>query len=217
MPICRLCFDKEIMSEIAYKLDEDKSAAFLRILVDTYREYNQRPALCRLACVEFEGARYLAAINGFVAIFLPVPKGLQLGDYEGVPYLVKCVGDDQLHRLIIGLFKLIKDHTEVAFDKAGSVVSMRAYIVESFFDTEELTTDVLLAHIDDGKFTLDLEKPHAFIIDRELYDFAFDAIGYFDKVRYKEASRALCFMNTAGRGFAIIMPMGPYAKIKVVK
>lgn len=203
--------------QIAHELTVDHSVAFLRILADVYQQYDHRPFLCRLSCVEFEESKYLCATDGMIALFLPAPVTLDCGDYEGVPFLVRC-HENRLYHNIKRLLADTKDYIESDLYEMDNVQESRAAIIETYSDgTELVSTDVLLAHIADGRFIFDLDKPHKHIVSRELYEYAFDAVGYFDKVRHREQRNSLMFLNTNGRGFALIMPINPDVKVKVIK
>lgn len=199
--------------EIAKTINDVHAAAFMQILATTYQDHALRPWLCRLACVMFEGTTYLAATDGVFLIALPTDPELPLGDYEGVPHLVE-VGNDRLCRAVNGLIKQFATQTQGDFYEDDNVSGVRAYIDESFFDKEVLGTDVLLAHVADGKFVIDMEKPYTHIISRNLYERAIDAIGFVDHVRYSEPNKMIGLFNKSGFGFALIMPMRPDCKIR---
>lgn len=195
------------MKQIAHELTLEQTTAFLHILADTYKEYDFRPALCRLACIEFEQAKYLCATDGMMALFLPAPDTLECGDYEGAPYLVKC-DDNLLYKLVKSLLaQLVEYHTAKHF-----------YDVDErhCFTVETTPVAVLLAYVSEGQFVIGLEKQQEFIFDRKRYEFLQDAVGYFDTVRYLAANRMLMF-STRKRGFALLMPVVPNAPIAKVR
>lgn len=208
------------MKQIAHELDSCQSAAFTEILATAYREYDFRPALCRLACIEYAGQRYLAATDGMAALFLPAPATLDLGDYQGVPYLVRCddppaapyaarAGEEKLYPRIQSLFKLIRNHEQVDLYEHDNVENIRASLNDD--------TEVMLAHVADGKFIFDHEQRHTHIISREKYDYLSDAVGYFDEVHYGKPDEVIAFWNSKGRGFALLMPIKPNADAKITK
>jgi hypothetical protein len=200
---------------IAQVINDGHAAAFMQILAKTYQQYAARPAMCRLTCIMYEGAKYLVATDGIVLIALPTNPELELGDYEGVPYLVK-LNDDQLHRIVNGLLKQLETFTTTEYWVDESAFEMRAFVDESFFDKETLIDDVMLAHVADGKFIIDMEKPHTHMFKRGLYECAHDVVGFFNTVKSAGPNQMMGFFNNAGRGFALIMPIVPGTKIKKV-
>jgi len=200
---------------IAQVINDGHAAAFMQILAKAYQQYAARPALCRLTCITYEGEKYLAATDGIALIALPTNPELEIGDYEGVPYLVKA-NDDQLHRMVNGLLKQLDAFTVSDHWVEESAYEMRAFVDESFFERETLTDDVMLAHVTDGKFVIDLEKPHTHVFRRDMYEHAHNAVGFFNTVKSAKPNQMMGFFNNAGRGFALIMPMKPDCKIKKV-
>lgn len=198
------------MKQIAHELTPEHTATFLHILADTYPAYDFRPALCRLACVEFENLKYIAAADGYMVVCLPAPDTLECGDYEGAPYMVKCNDGAPLCRLIKGLLTQLVEYSTAKTYLADSVEDFRCLIAD------ETKTDVLLAHVANGEFVIDLEKPHAFVFDRKRYEFLADSIGYSEKVRYSKPNKMLMF-DGGHRGFTLLMPMQPDAPIVKVR
>lgn len=199
------------MKQIAHELTLEQTTAFLHILADTYKEYDFRPALCRLACIEFEKLKYIAAADGYIALFLPAPDTLECGDYEGAPYMVKSNDDGApLCRLLKGLLNQLVECSTAETYIADNVEDFRCFIAD------ETKTDVLLAHVADGKFVIDSEKQHAFIFDRKRYEFLANAVGYFKTVRYSKPNKMLMF-DGGHRGFALLMPVQPDAPIAKVR
>lgn len=195
------------MKQIAHELEVEQTSAFVHMFADNYPEYDFRPALCRVACIEFEGVRYLAATDGTMALFFKGPQDLPLGDYEGLPYMVKCE-DDPLLRLLKGLLAQLVEFSAAILYINDNVDERRCFI------TEEPKTDVLLAHIeDDGRFVISLELRYSHILTRERYEFLCDNIG-FDAVRYSKPSKMLMFSGY--RGFALLMPIHADAPVEIV-
>jgi len=197
------------MKQIAHELEVEQTSAFVHMFADNYPEYDFRPALCRVACIEFEGVRYLAATDGMMALFFKFrgPQLLPLGDYEGLPYMVKCE-DDTLCRILKGLLAQLVEFSTTTLYVDDNVVERRCFI------TEEPKTDVLLAHIeDDGRFVISLEIRHSHIFNRERYEFLCGNIG-FDAVRYSEPNKMLMFSGY--RGFALLMPIHADAPVEIV-
>ena len=201
--------------EIAQTINDHHTNVFIQLLAKAYQDYDRRPALCRLACVLFENAKYLVATDGIIAVALPTSPELELGDYEGVPHLVK-LDDDRLCRQVNGLLKQLPGFKTAQLGVDENVYGTHAFVDESFFESETLTDDVLLVHVANDEFVIDMEKPYTHILKRDLYEYATNAIGYFDAVRYAKPDQMMGFFNNAGRGFALIMPMKPNCKIKKV-
>lgn len=201
--------------KIAQTINDGHAATFMQILANTYQDYALRPYLCRLTCIVHECTKYLVATDGVFLIALPTNPELEIGDYEGIPHLVK-LDDSQLYRRVTGLIEQFPQLKLSEFHIDENAYDVRAYIADSFFNEESLGTDVLLANVTDGKFCIDMQRPHTHLLSRALYERAADAIGggFFNHVRYGEPNKMMAFFNKDGLGFALIMPMKPDCKIK---
>ena len=200
--------------EVSQVISDTHAATFMQVLAKSYQDHALRPYLCRLTCIVHEHVKYLAATDGVFLIALPTNPELEIGDYEGVPYLVK-MEDTQLYRRVSVLLDQLSQLKRSDFRIDENAYEMRAHILDSFFGEESLGTDVLLAHVASEEFTIDMERPHTHIVSRELYERAADAVGgFFDYVRHGDPNTMMAFFSKAERGFAMIMPMKPDCKIK---
>lgn len=193
--------------EIVHSIPNNQVSVFIQILARTYPEWTRRPILTRLTCIDYEHTKYLVATDGIVLIALPTDPELPLGDYEGIPHMVECPYP-QLSVMVNNLLKQLD-----GFTKAALVLDD---IETEIFTDEGSKTEILLAHVANGQFVIDNDKPHTHMINRELYGYAADAIGYFDHVKYSAPNKMIGFFGKDGRGFALIMPIMPGTKIKKV-
>lgn len=201
--------------EIAHVVNDGHVAAFMQLLSKTYQDYAVRPYLCYLTCIVHDNVKYLAATDGVFLIALPTSETLELGDYEGLPYLVK-INSDRLYRRVSDLLSQLPKMKRSDFSLNENAYEGRANIINSFSKKEALGTDVLLAHVANDKFVIDMDAPHTHILSRELYEQAADAVGgFFDYVYHADSSKMLGFFNKSGFGFALIMSMKPDCKIKI--
>lgn len=204
------------LKQIDHELDEHRSAVFMKILARNYDSYDCRPSLCRIAVLDFEDVRYIATTDGYTGLFLPVDKTLPVGDYEGVPYMVAVEDNNPLCCMITNnLLVRMKDHPQMQIvDSTDDGNHCFAFEDRKHYPGAE--TEVMLAHVKDDKFVFVMDEPHQVIIDRAKYEFAVDAIGFFNSARYSAPDKQVAFMNDHGRGFAIIMPLVPSLQIRRV-
>lgn len=183
------------MSEsIAYKLKEYITGAFLPLVLAGYNSSircNRNVAL-----VEFDGHRYFAASDGFVALFYQTDADLPLGDYKGLPYLVRQENDLLARNLRKAVLENLVLQPQYKLDMHEGVWETNASLAG---------TDVYLASVVDGTFSIHMKRPHTHVISRERLDFVAEAMGGFEVVRCSEPHHQIAFF--AHNGFAVVMPM----------
>jgi len=189
--------------KIAHDLNDHQTSNLLALLGGNYSRISDQPSYGRLAVVDFGGKRYIAGTDGYTCLFFRAPDTLPLGDYRGVPYMVKTDDDDPWSRKVRKLLDVVKEQTVYPYHEN---------------DNMEMTvriegTDVLLASVNAGIFIVDMENSHEVVFDRERYEFIFDAIGPIDSVRYSKPNRQIVFMSSYTDNFAILMPMHPIAPL----
>ncbi len=190
--------------KIAHDLNDPQTSNLLALLGGNYSRISDQPLYGRLAVVDFEGRRYVACTDGYTCLFFRAPDTLPLGDYRGVPYMVK-MDDDNWTRNMMTILNVVKEQPVYPYHENDNM--------EMTVRIEDTDISVMPASVSDGKFLVDMEKSHEVVFDRERYEFIFDAVGPIDSVRYSKPNRQIVFMSKHTGNFAILMPMHPIAPL----
>lgn len=191
--------------KIAHDLNDHQTSNLLALLGGNYSRISDQPSYGRLAVLDFEGKRYVSGTDGYTCLLFRAPDTLPLGDYRGVPYMVKMDDDNTWSRNIRKLLDVVKEQTAYPYREDDNV--------EMTVRIEDTDTSVMLASVSDRTFLVDMQKPHTVVFDRERYEFIFDAVGPIDSVRYSKPNRQIVFMSKHTGNFAILMPMHPIAPL----
>lgn len=189
--------------DYTYKLNEHQTRQFMPILARAYEEMDLRPALCGIACVEYENNVYLCGTDGNMALFLRINEDIPVGTYEGIPYMV-LVPDGRLYGKIMGLLDQ-RDGLKYVVFREGDNIEIRSASVCGVID-------VVTAHASKDGFVVDILENRTHIFRKDLYFEVLTSLGAISHVYYGAPDKNVWFMSDLG--FAIVMPMKPDAEIK---
>ena len=165
-----------------------------------------------IAVVEYRGQRYIAASDGWTAIFYPCDESMECGDYEGLPFMRKATISDKMQRSLTNLLKMTEEFT--TYD--ASMFPGENEDLDNFdpFNYHEYTskaslegTPVLLGKVVDGKFVIDDKGPVVQAFNEEKLTFIGQSIGSIDTIKAGKPHQAILLCNKSTGVMALLMPM----------
>lgn len=195
-----------------YELPEHQTEVFTKLFADEYREQYHR-----VAVLDHEGKRYIAAANGYIAILFPCTDTMPLGNYKGLPYM-KSSEPGVVKTGITGLLNQIKDFTAYQVSVLPETDDDIFFSELSYYESRASLGGeaVFVGRVEDGKFTLTDTPPEGRSFDNEQTDwilsaknvtFIADHIGVAGYVQVSGTRQMVVFHNAYNGAIAILMPM----------
>ena len=182
-----------------YELPQAQTEIFTRLFADGYRE-----ELRRVAVLGYPERRYIAAADGYIAIYYSCDDSMPIGDYKGLPYMRL----DDGNKMQRNLSRILKEAEELATYEPAILPDWDEDSEEYDYQSRASLAGVpcFVGRIDDNKFIITDAPPTSWVLDANKVKFIMNNCGGVKKIKAGKPNQNVVFYHYNG-AISILMPM----------